>query len=84
MPLGGLVPGFHVALATKPMAVRVMSRRAAVALAALVAPVATRARVLAAALMASFVDRLGAHRFASASALRPASVILSRATSISP
>jgi hypothetical protein len=74
MPLGGLVPGFHVALATKPMAVSVMSRPPPVALAALMAPVATRTSVLATALMASFVDRLGTHCRAFSSARRPASV----------
>jgi hypothetical protein len=59
-----------------------MSRTSPVALAALMAPVATRASVLATALLASFVDRLEAHCRAFSSARRPASVILIRATSI--
>jgi hypothetical protein len=52
--------GFHVAFATKPTVVA-MSRPPPVALVAPMAPVATRSSVLATALMASFVDRLGAH-----------------------
>jgi hypothetical protein len=62
------------------MAVSVMSRPPPVALAALMAPVATRASVLATALMASFVDRLGAHCRAFSSARRPASESRTRVT----
>jgi hypothetical protein len=72
------MPGSHMALATKPTVVA-MSRPSLVALLALVTPIASHDSVLATALAANFVGCLRAHRFDSASALRPASVIFTRA-----